>query len=127
MEKKSIIILVVILVVIIIGGIYWYNQSNNQPNPKVDAFAKCIKDSGAIFYGAFWCPHCQDQKKLFGNSEQYLPYVECSAPDGNSQLDVCNTAKITAYPTWIFKDGSVQQGDLTFKELSAKTGCALPN
>jgi hypothetical protein len=25
----------------------------------LDDFAKCIKDSGAMFYGAFWCPHCQ--------------------------------------------------------------------
>ena len=29
-------------------------------------------------YGAYWCPHCQAQKKVFGESFQYVPYVECT-------------------------------------------------
>ncbi len=69
----------------------------------LDDFAKCIKDSGAAFYGAFWCPHCKDQKALFGDSAQYLPYVECSTPDGNSELQVCADRGVTVYPTWKFK------------------------
>ncbi|MFI5205343.1 MAG: hypothetical protein ACHQVK_00215, partial [Candidatus Paceibacterales bacterium] len=68
----------------------------------LDDFAKCIKASGATFYGAFWCPHCKAQKDLFGSSVQYLPYVECSTPDGNSQLPVCTNAGVTVYPTWQF-------------------------
>ena len=69
----------------------------------LDEFAKCIADSGAKFYGAFWCSHCKDQKDLFGDSAQYLPYVECSTPDGNNQLPVCADEGIKIYPTWRFR------------------------
>ncbi|MFM7713642.1 MAG: hypothetical protein ACKO7A_13315, partial [Microcystis sp.] len=30
------------------------------------ALAKHLKAIGAKEYGAFWCPHCYDQKQLFG-------------------------------------------------------------
>lgn len=88
------------------------------------AFAQCIADSGAQFYGAFWCPHCQDQKKIFGKAARYLPYIECSNSD-RSQKQICVDAGINAYPTWVFTDGT--QGNVMTKlELSRRTGCALP-
>src|SRR3989344_4081507 len=68
----------------------------------LDDFTQCIKDKGALFYGAFWCPHCEDQKKLFGDAAQYLPYVECSTPDSKGQLAVCASQCIKVYPTWVF-------------------------
>lgn len=92
-----------------------------------DTFATCLKDSGAIFYGAFWCPHCQKQKALFGTSASKLPYVECSTPDGNGQLQVCIEKEIKNYPTWVFSDGSIQTGELSLQTLSEKTSCALPS
>ena len=122
MNIKNFIILIV--VVILVGGIgFWWLYNNQQG--ELDDFAECLKDKGATFYGAFWCPHCQNQKSLFGNSAKYLPYVECSTPDGNSQLEICKEQKIQAYPTWQFGDGSKQEGELTLKELSDKTGCPL--
>lgn len=90
-----------------------------------DAFAQCLTDRGATFYGAWWCPHCKEQKDLFGSSTRYLNYVECSAPDGNTQYPVCSNLGIQGYPTWIFSDGS--RGDqMTLEELSQRTGCPLP-
>jgi len=74
-----------------------------QVASKYDSFATCIKDSGATFYGAFWCPHCQEQKAAFGKAQKLLPYVECSNPDGKSQNLICEAAKITGYPTWDFQ------------------------
>ena len=47
---------------------------------QLDDFAQCLTDKEAVFYGAFWCPHCQAQKRMFGNSVKLLPYVECSTP-----------------------------------------------
>src|SRR5215467_2633829 len=44
---------------------------------RLDAFAKCLTAKNAKMYGAYWCPHCQDQKEMFGSSFQYAPYVEC--------------------------------------------------
>ncbi len=93
---------------------------------KYDGFAQCIKDSGAVFYGAFWCPHCQNQKKLFETAEKFLPYVECSTPDGSGQLQVCKDAGINSYPTWVFKNGVTKGGELTLEELSKETACVLP-
>jgi len=99
----------------------------NRPD-KYDTFAQCLKDKGAIFYGAFWCSHCQSQKALFGRSVRFLPYVECSTPDGQGQLQVCKDAGITGYPTWQFNASSTDtiNGEATLEQLAEKTACVLP-
>lgn len=102
------------------------NNNTNQLTGKYDDFAKCLKDKGAVFYGAFWCSHCQNQKKSFGASVEFLPYVECSTPDGRGQIQVCIDKNIEGYPTWVFSDGSRQSGEVPFETLSSKTGCVLP-
>ena len=90
-----------------------------------DTFAQCISDSGAKFYGAWWCSHCKDQKELFKNSKQ-LPYIECTTPDGKSVLSVCLDENIEGFPTWVFADGSRLSGQQTFEKLAEKTRCAVP-
>lgn len=89
---------------------------------KLDTFAQCITNSGAKFYGAFWCPHCQAQKAAFGKSAKLLPYVECSNPD-KTQTDVCKDAGITGYPTWVFADGTQASGEVPLQNLAEKTSC----
>lgn len=98
--------------------------SSNEPG-KLDAFATCLKDAGVKFYGAFWCPHCQEQKKLFGSSEKLLPYIECSTPDSQGQTTICKEQKIEGYPTWEFSDGTRQSGEMTLEQLSEKSQCPL--
>ena len=93
---------------------------------KYDDFATCLKDKGAKFYGAFWCPHCQAQKAMFGKSASLLPYVECSTSDGQSQTQTCIDKKITSYPTWEFVDGSRFTGEIELSVLGEKTSCELP-
>ena len=123
-QTKTIIFWSFIILMVVVGiGYLVYDDS--RPG-KLDAFASCLKDKGAIFYGAFWCPHCQAQKKLFGNSDKLLPYVECSLPDGNGQNQTCNDKKIESYPTWEFADKSRETGELTLSRLAEKTGCTLP-
>ncbi|MEK7124433.1 MAG: thioredoxin domain-containing protein [Patescibacteria group bacterium] len=123
-EFKNGIILVIGLVTAA-ALLYFFIYAIQRPG-QYDEFAKCLKEKNVIFYGAFWCPHCQDQKKAFGSSAKYLPYVECSTADSRNQLQVCKDAGIKAYPTWKFADGSVAEGDLTLEKLAEKTGCALP-
>lgn len=123
MNKKLIVWSVVAMVVV--GGIAFLVKANAKPG-ELDGFATCLKDKGAIFYGAFWCPHCQNQKEMFGKSQKLLPYVECSTPDGNGQLPVCQEKQIGGYPTWEFTDGSRTSGETPLKTLSEKTGCPLP-
>ncbi|KKW07003.1 MAG: hypothetical protein UY39_C0021G0004 [Candidatus Kaiserbacteria bacterium GW2011_GWC2_49_12] len=93
---------------------------------QLDDFAQCLTDKEAVFYGAFWCPHCQAQKRMFGNSVKLLPYVECSTPDGQSQLQICVDKKIQQYPTWEFADESRLTGEVPLLQLAEKTGCVLP-
>lgn len=111
------------LALIIVGSIYLV-KAGNKPGEH-DELAMCIEKSGAKFYGAFWCPHCQDQKALFGKSAEFLPYVECSTPDGNEQNELCKEAGIENYPTWVFPNGTQAGGGQTLEELAEKTGCQL--
>lgn len=123
MNKNKLIWL--IMAVVLVAGLIWLIKTPGRPG-KLDAFATCIKDSGATFYGAFWCSHCQNQKALFGSSAKLLPYVECSTPDGKGQLPVCSDAGVTGYPTWKFPDGTVEGGELSLARLSELTSCPLP-
>lgn len=131
MNKNIILIVVGIVIVLGLGGFVSYQsyKTNNSPaqSGALDAFATCIKDSGTIFYGAFWCPHCQATKKMFGASAKLLPYVECSTPDGQNQTQICIDKKIVSYPTWVFPDGSQITGEHTLNELAQKTSCKLPD
>lgn len=122
---KNKLFLVLALVLLIIGGIVVLTTLENK-SENLDGFTQCLKEKETILYGAFWCPHCQRQKELFGQSEKYLPYVECSTPDGKNQLSICKDKKITGYPTWEFKDGSRLEGEISLEKLSQKTGCKLP-
>jgi hypothetical protein len=125
MEKKIKKIIVLLMIGIgIAGGIWWFISFQRTPG-RYDAFASCLKEKGAVFYGAFWCPHCQNQKAMFGKSARLLPYVECSTPDGRGQLSVCRDKKIQGYPTWEFADGSRETGEVSLAKLAEKTGCPL--
>ncbi len=116
------------LVILVIGGLIVVRNNSTAGPGKVtqyDAFAQCLTDAGAKFYGAFWCPHCAEQKKMFENSAK-LPYTECSTPDGKGQQQQCTDLGIDGYPTWIFADGEKIGRTMQLNELSEKTSCALP-
>lgn len=113
------------LIAVMAALIAWWGYALAQPG-KYDGFAACLKEKGAEFYGAFWCPHCKEQKAMFGKSVKYLPYIECSTPNGQGQKTECQEKGVSGYPTWFFADGSRQQGVLSFQDLAAKTSCTLP-
>lgn len=115
----------VFIAIIVAYGVYALVSNAGEP-AKYDSFAKCLGEKNAKFYGAFWCPHCTKQKKIFGSSAKYLPYIECSTSNKQGQTAVCISANIQNYPTWEFADGS-RTGSLTLRELSQKTGCVLPS
>lgn len=124
MKKYTSWIVVAVAVAAIIGAIVWYAGRPGM----YDTFASCISNSGAKFFGAFWCPHCQEQKRMFGKSASELPYIECSTPNGQGQTQVCKDAGIEGYPTWEFADGTRKSGTLQFSELAILTQCpAVPD
>lgn len=124
MKNKKIIITIVVLLLIIAGTV-WLAKLPRTPG-KYDAFATCLGEKGAKFYGAFWCPHCRNQKAMFGKSATLLPYVECSTPDGNGRTQVCTDKKIEGYPTWEFANGERLNGEIPLATLAEKTSCELP-
>jgi foldase protein PrsA len=100
------------------------NQTDTTTN-NLDTFAKCLTDNGAKMYGAYWCSHCNAQKTMFGESVQYITYIEC-AVEGKPQVQTseCTTAGITGYPTWII-NGKKYPGQQPLKTLADLTGCSL--
>lgn len=87
-------------------------------DPKVRALAEHLAKTDAKFYGAYWCPHCEDQKLMFGASAHRLPYIECSPQGARGPLaKICSDVRIERYPTWII-GGSRREGVLTLTELA---------
>lgn len=124
--NKQTIISIAIIVVVVIGALIFLQHEANKPKI-YDTFAQCLGEKGAKFYGAFWCPHCADQKKAFQGSEELLPYIECSTPDSKGQTQECIDKGITQYPTWEFADGTRISNTQTLSFLAEKTGCVLPS
>lgn len=126
-ENKPLLFTLIGTGLLVVLGVFAYSTlRTEQPAPGTyDTFATCIQQSGATFYGAFWCPHCQEQKHMFGDASRLLPYVECSTPD-RQQTTACTDARITSYPTWNFANGERMTGAVSMAMLAEKTGCALP-
>ena len=115
----------IISLVVIAGAIVAGVLVEQKPSIYED-FAQCTADSGATFFGAFWCPHCLDQKRMFGKAADLLPYTECSTPDRQGQTEACIEAGIESYPTWEFADGQRFPGVLELEAISVLTSCELP-
>jgi uncharacterized membrane protein len=69
-------------------------------DPVLRALAVHLATTGAKMYGADWCPHCQDQKAMFGPAAKRLPYIECAMGRQGGQTAECRNAGISTYPTW---------------------------
>lgn len=112
-----------IVIVLAIGAaIIFALTSSSQPG-KYDSFAKCLTEKGVKMYGAYWCPHCQNQKEMFDKSWKHVDYIECSLPNSRSQTSTCKQAGIQSYPTWEFVGGNRLTGELSFDDLSQNSGC----
>ena len=90
------------------------------------ALAVHLVQSGAKMYGAYWCPHCKEQKSYFGASAVRLPYVECS-PNGQQapQSSECTSMGIQSYPTWVINGKHIEEV-MTLKQLADATGFQGP-
>lgn len=115
-----------LITILLIFSLIFISACNSKPTGNLDDFAKCITEKGTIFYGAYWCPHCIKNKEMFGNSINYINYVECAIQGSNEQNPICVLEGVKGYPTWKFSDNSTHEGEITLQELSTKTGCVLP-
>lgn len=126
MNKNTIKIIIGIgaLAIAIFAFAIFYYKNNNFSGQKIigqyDVFAKCLAEKQIAMYGADWCPHCQNEKKAFGVSFQYVPYVECP-----KNIKVCLDEGVDGYPTWIWPDGKKLVGEQGIEKLSKESGCQL--
>ncbi|KZL48574.1 hypothetical protein A2T98_17185 [Nodularia spumigena CENA596] len=81
-------------------------------------------------YVAYWCPHCHEQKQLFGKEaykilQQKQIIVECAADSPKGQPEVCQAANITGFPSWII-NGQIYSGVQNLDQLARISGYTGP-
>ena len=144
--NKVVSIIVVLLVALLVVMIFVLGDGNNRSaenstlrsgvteETDLSTFVSCLKSNEAIFYGAWWCPHCDEQKETFGKYEKNLVeeevYFECSEASRETK-EACTTQNIVSYPTWKFNiEGNpenqlVCRGTVSLAALSVASSCPL--
>lgn len=92
------------------------------------ALVRHLREIGAKEYGAYWCPHCHDQKMLFGKEAAALiDYVECDPRGQNSRAEICQAAaaNVKGFPTWEIK-GQFYSGTQSLEKLADLSGYTGP-
>ena len=134
MKTNKLIFLLATIAILSLAG------CSQTSDPKITALATCLADNGIKEYGAFWCPNCAKQEKMFGNAYAIIKdrevYIECdprcSVPKENlpvacngivGQTDLCLEKGVTKYPHWEFPNGDILLGVQELKTLADKAGC----
>ena len=110
----------VISIIVLLSGLIWSNQVDPaKANINIDSsknispivknkssvenikFAKFLTEKGIVMYSAYWCPHCHDQKELFGKEAvKELNIIECARDGENNQFELCQEKEIEGFPSW---------------------------
>lgn len=101
-------------------------EITTESGPAEISLAEHLTAIGARKFGAYWCPHCYDQKQLFGKKAfEKVTYVECDPQGINPQPEVCSAAQIQGYPSWEI-NGEIYTGTKTLEQLSQISGYEGP-
>lgn len=117
---QRVVLIVLGIIIVAVGGLWLLFYSSRSQESNLDNFAKCLSDKGITMYGAYWCPHCQNEKNAFGDSFQFVNYVECT-----EETNKCLAKGIDSYPTWIFPDGRRFVGEQGITKLGELSGCPI--
>src|ERR1017187_4713960 len=88
-----------VIVVLLAGA---FIAGRHYQNHKYDAFAQCLATKQAKMYGLYWCPHCIEQKEMFGEAFHHVPYVECAIRGSSGMATECKIAAVKLFPSWQF-------------------------
>lgn len=111
--KQAMIIFSIIFASLLISAC----SSKPVPSGQYDALAKCMTANNVTMYGTTWCSHCQNQKKAFGDSFQYINFVDC-----DQHKDDCIKADVEGYPTWKINETNYA-GEQNMYDLAKNSGC----
>tara|TARA_B100000029_G_scaffold514569_1_gene617933 strand:- start:2383 stop:3324 length:942 start_codon:yes stop_codon:yes gene_type:complete len=125
-----------LILAVLLGGFIWASATENKTSlnfsnlegvsPPVETkstkediqLAKHLRLNGVVMYSAFWCPHCHEQKEMFGQEAvSELVIVECAKDGKDSQSSLCERKGITGYPTWEI-NGRFESGIQSLQELA---------
>ena len=130
----------IVALTVLIGGLIWSNNvdpsnaidvSNNtekvspvittSSSPQKVKFAKFLSEKNIKMYSAYWCPHCHDQKQLFGRQAvKELKIVECAQDGKDNQHKLCREKQIEGFPSWEIK-GEIYSGVKNLNDLAIMT------
>ena len=131
----------IVALTILIGGLIWSNnvdpsKANDISNtsdkvspiittsssPQKIKFARFLSDNNIKMFSAYWCPHCHDQKQLFGKKAvKELTIVECAKDGKDNQYELCREKEIQGFPSWEIK-GEIFSGVKDLNDLAIMTG-----
>ena len=131
----------IVAISVLLGGLIW--STNVDPSNAIDVtsppenvspkittssspqkmrFAKFLRENNFVMYSAYWCPHCHDQKQLFGKEAvKELKIIECAKDGKENEYELCQKKKIDGFPSWEI-NGEIISGTRDLNELAIKTG-----
>lgn len=108
-----------------IPGVGW--QITTTSGESEIALARHLKEIGAKEYIAWWCPHCHEQKQLFGKEAySYINHIECDPRGKDPRPDLCRAAKIQGFPSWEI-NGKIYPNVQSLKNLAKISGYQGPS
>ena len=130
----------IVVLTVLIGGLIWSNSvdpsnaidiSNStekvspaittSSSPQKIKFAKFLSDNNIKMFSAYWCPHCHDQKQLFGKKAvKELSIIECAQDGKDNQYKLCREKQIEGFPSWEI-NGEIYSGVKDLNDLAIMT------
>ncbi len=106
--------------VLIHSALQSYASLPSVPQEKLTEFAKCLSSKGLKMAGAEWCSACNSQKRLFGDSFEFVNFVDC-----DKEKSFCEENNIEYYPTWIMNGEKKAVGVQSIQKLAELSGCRI--
>ena len=130
----------IVVLTVLIGGLIWSNyvdpsKTNDISNtsekvspaittsssPQKIQFAKFLSENNIKMFSAYWCPHCHDQKQLFGKKAvKELSIIECAQDGKDNQYKLCREKQIEGFPSWEI-NGEIYSGVKDLNDLAIMT------
>jgi hypothetical protein len=111
------------LIILSFTAILFLSACGEQQDGQYAEVAQCLAEKEVKFYGAYWCNHCTNQKKMFGNDFKYITSFECDPRGQNANPEACREAGVEAYPTWTFPGQENEVGVRSIEFLAQKANC----
>ena len=94
-----------------------------QSTDQAVALAKHLNKKGVVMYSAFWCPHCRNQREMFGRDAwKEMTWVECGK--GGVGRDERRCKNVDGFPTFLSGKNEVGSGEMSLAKLAELSGFA---